>query len=85
MKLLELVNDFLHTGQFLSLVQLFLGLALLVVIMIMTAHTLSVLGRKTFLYRKRPAADGWSKRFYPAATLMMLLIGASLWCLQLLK
>ena len=42
--------------------------------MIIVSHVLFSLGRKSTLYKKRQPVEGWSKRFYPAAILMMLLL-----------
>ena len=44
------------------------------------SHLMYSLGRKSSLYKKRQPVEGWSKRFYPAATIMILgLLGLGLW------
>ena len=50
-------------------------------LVIVLMHTLSILGRKTMLYRTRQPAVGWSKRFYPACLALILLLVLLMWAL----
>ena len=44
------------------------------------SHVMFSLGRKSSLYKKRQPVEGWSKRFYPAASGMILfLLSLGLW------
>lgn len=82
MESLSLSTDFLRMPQVVAAAQLFLGAALLLLIIIFTAHTFVLLGRRTFLYHKKPPVDGWNKRFYPAIAGMLMFVGGMLWLLQ---
>ncbi|PLS81905.1 hypothetical protein CYG49_00880 [Candidatus Saccharibacteria bacterium] len=48
--------------------------ALMVLVLIVLAHTLTVFGRRTFLYRKRRPVDNWNRQFYPVAFGLIILV-----------
>lgn len=51
-----------------------------VVTVIIISHLMFSLGRRSSLYKKRQPVAGWSKRFYPAASgMVMLLLLLGLW------
>ena len=51
-----------------------------VVAAIVISHVMFSLGRKSSLYKKRQPVEGWNKRFYPAASaLIVLLLSLGLW------
>lgn len=51
-----------------------------VVAVLVISHSMFILGRKSSLYRKRQPVEGWNKRFYPAASgLILFLLGLGLW------
>ena len=48
--------------------------------MFVISHLMFSLGRKSSLYKKRQPVEGWSKRFYPAASgMVVLLLALGLW------
>lgn len=46
------------------------------VVAIVMSHLLFSLGRRSSLYKKRQPVEGWSKRFYPSAGAMILLLAS---------
>ena len=51
-------------------------------LLITLLHTLTLVGRQTILYKKRQPVDGWSKRFYPAILLLIVILFCVLWLLK---
>lgn len=45
-----------------------------VVSVIIISHVMFSLGRRSSLYKKRQPVEGWNKRFYPAASGMIVLL-----------
>lgn len=51
-----------------------------VIAAIIISHVMFSLGRRSSLYKKKQPVEGWNKRFYPAASSMIvLLIALGLW------
>jgi uncharacterized membrane protein len=51
-----------------------------VVVAIIISHIMFSLGRRSSLYKKRQPVQGWNKRFYPAASgMIILLLSLGLW------
>jgi len=51
-----------------------------VVAVIIISHLMFSLGRRSSLYKKRQPVEGWNKRFYPAASgMIVLLLALGLW------
>lgn len=85
MESLSLSTDFLRMPQITSATQLFLGVVVLLLIIILAAHTFVLLGRHTFLYRKKPPVNGWNKRFYPAIAALLAFVSGLLWALHVYR
>lgn len=59
-----------------------LGVVALALIGIMLLHTAHILGRQTALYKKREPVSGWSKRFYPACSSLIIGLLILMWLLS---
>lgn len=82
METLSLSTELLRMPQVVAAAQMFLGFAVLILLVILAAHIFTQLGRKAFLYRKKPPVDGWNRRFYPAITALLVFVVGLLWWLQ---
>lgn len=67
-------------------VRLLFGLSVLVIYVVIAAlillivlHSLYGFTRDMPLYRRRPPVDGWNRRFYPAAVMLLMLLACMAW------
>ncbi len=58
------------------------GLTVFAVTVIALLHTLYIFGNHTVLYRRRQPVEGWSKRFYPACLLLIIMLLIAMWLLN---
>lgn len=79
---LDIAQSVIHYPQVVTVAQLALGIVLALLIIVLLAHILHSIGRRTILYRAKPPVKNWSKRFYPTIILMFVLISGLLLWLQ---
>lgn len=79
---LDSIQNLITIPEVVGLTQIFLGLVLLLLVIILVGHVVAGIGRRSFLYKKRPPVPGWNRHFYPALVLLFIVVGGLFVLLQ---
>lgn len=79
---IDIAQSLIRIPQVITVAELTLGLVLALLIFVLIGHVLHGLGQQTILYKAKPPVKNWNRRFYPAISLLLVIIAVLLLWLQ---